>query len=53
MQDSVCHLAGIAIRLGRKLTWNPATEQLTGDAEANSHLAREQRKPFSYDGVVG
>ncbi len=46
---SVCHLAGIGIRLGRKLTWNPATEQFTGDAEANGHLAREQRKPFSYE----
>ncbi len=49
---SVCHLAGIAIRLGRKLTWNPATEQFTGDAEANGQLAREQRKPFSY-GLIG
>jgi len=48
---SVCHLAGIAIRLGRKLTWNPATEQFTGDAEANGHLTREQRKPFTYETI--
>ena len=46
---SLCHLAGIAIRLGRKLQWNPEREEFTGDAEANRHLAREQRKPFSWD----
>ena len=46
---SVCHLAGITIHLGPKLTWNPATEQFPGDAEANGHLAREQWKPFDYD----
>ena len=48
---SVCHLAGIAIRLGRKLTWNPATEQFADDREANTHLTREQRKPFTYEMV--
>ncbi|MEO7318481.1 MAG: hypothetical protein ABIZ56_05785 [Chthoniobacteraceae bacterium] len=46
---SVCHLAGIAIRLGRKLTWNPANEQLANDSEANARLTREQRKPFTYE----
>lgn len=46
---SVCHLGVIAIRLGRKLRWNPAKEQFVGDAEANHYVAREQRKPFTYD----
>jgi hypothetical protein len=46
---SVCHLGGIALRLGRKLTWDPAREEFTGDREANTHLAREQRKPWTYD----
>ena len=46
---SVCHLGVLAIRLGRKLKWNPETEQFPGDAEANGQLMREQRKPFSYD----
>ena len=48
---SVCHLGVISMRLGRKLKWDPAKEQFVGDAEANKFLAREQRKPFTYDMV--
>jgi predicted dehydrogenase len=49
---SVCHLGVIAIRTGRKLTWDPETEQFTGDsAYANEHLARTMRTPWSYDAV--
>ncbi len=43
---STCHLANIAIRLGRKLTWNAKTEQIEGDTEANGWLKREQRKGY-------
>ncbi len=46
---SLCHLGVTAIRLGRKLNWDPAKEQYVGDAEANRYLAREMRKPFAYD----
>lgn len=46
---SLCHLGVIAIRLGRKLAWNPAKEQFAGDAEANGYLARPMRKPYDYD----
>jgi predicted dehydrogenase len=46
---SVCHLGVIALRLGRKLKWNPIREQFIDDAEANSWLAREMRKPWTYD----
>lgn len=48
---SVCHLGVIALRTGRKLMWNPETEQFMGDADANSFVAREMRKPWSYDSV--
>jgi len=48
---SVCHLGVIAIRLGRKLTWDPAKEEFVGDAEANSCLVREMRKPWTYEMV--
>jgi len=42
---STCHLANIAIRLGReKLTWDPKTEQIVGDDEANAFLSRPQRE---------
>jgi hypothetical protein len=48
---SVCHLGVIAIRLGRKLRWNPSKESFVDDKEANSYLAREMRKPWSYESV--
>jgi hypothetical protein len=34
------------MRLGRALQWNPATEQIVGDSQANEQLSREQRKGF-------
>jgi len=43
---STCHLANIAIRLGRKIEWDPEREQIVGDKDANSWLAREQRKGY-------
>lgn len=45
---SLCHLGVIAIRLGRKLKWDPAKEQFIGDDEANKHLTRPMRKPYDY-----
>jgi len=45
---SLCHLGVIAIRLGRKLNWDPAKEQFVGDAEANTYLSRPMRKPYDY-----
>lgn len=49
----VGHLIIIAMHLGRKLQWDPAREVFTGDGakEANSHLAREMRKPYDYSYV--
>lgn len=43
---SSCHLANIAIRVGRKLTWDPANEKIVGDEEAAKFLSREQRKGY-------
>jgi predicted dehydrogenase len=45
---SICHLGVIALRLGRKLQWNPASEKFTGQGakEANRWLAREMRAPY-------
>ena len=45
---SLCHLGVIAIRLGRKLQWDPAREQFVGDDEANTYLSRPMRKPYDY-----
>ena len=46
---SLCHLGVIALRLGRKLTWDPKSENFVGDQEASGMLSREMRKPYSYD----
>ena len=43
---TTCHLANIAIRLGKPLKWNPETEQIEGDEQANSFCKREQRKGY-------
>jgi len=40
---SACHLTNISLRLGRKITFDPQTEQIVNDAEANGWLKREQR----------
>lgn len=41
-----CHLANIAIRLGRELEWDPTKREIIGDIQANSFLSRESRKGF-------
>jgi len=46
---SLCHLGTTAIRLGRKLNWDPADEQFVDDSEANTYLSRPMRKPYDYD----
>ena len=46
---TTCHLANIAIRLGRKITWDSVKEQIVGDPAANLWLAREQRKGYEID----
>lgn len=43
---TTCHLANIAIRLGRKLQWDPASEQIVNDPAAAQWQAREQRKGY-------
>jgi len=40
-----CAAAWIGMKLGRKLTWNAATEMFTNDNEANALRSRKARKP--------
>jgi predicted dehydrogenase len=47
---TTCHLANIAMRLGRKLTWDPAAERIVGDDEADAWQKRAQRKGFEVEG---
>lgn len=46
---TTCHLANIAIRLNRKLQWNPDSEQIVGDKVAAQWQAREQRKGYEIE----
>ncbi|MBA7656691.1 Inositol 2-dehydrogenase/D-chiro-inositol 3-dehydrogenase [subsurface metagenome] len=43
---TVCLLGEIAMRLGRKLKWDPEREQFTNDAEANRMVSRPMRSPW-------
>jgi predicted dehydrogenase len=43
LSTSLCHLGNIATRLRRSLTFNPQTEQIVDDHEANSLVRREYR----------
>jgi predicted dehydrogenase len=43
---TVCHLGNIAMRLKRKLRWDPVREQFAGDEEANRMLTRPMRAPW-------
>jgi hypothetical protein len=47
---STCHLAGIAARLNRKITWDPSSESVVGDPQAQNFVAREYRKGFEISG---
>jgi predicted dehydrogenase len=44
--STVCHLANIAIRLGRKLKWDPKAERFENDDSANAMLSRPMRSPW-------
>jgi len=44
--DTLCWLAQIAIKLKRKLRWNPDKEEFVNDAEANRMLDRPMRAPW-------
>ena len=44
--DTLCHLQQIAIKLGRKLRWDPVKESFMNDAQANAMLDRPMRAPW-------
>ena len=44
--DTLCQLTDIAMRLRRKLQWDPDKEQFVNDAEADRMLSRPMRDPW-------
>src|SRR5204862_4927329 len=43
---TVCHLGNIAIRSGRKITWDPQKEAIVGDPKAAAMLSKPYRSPW-------
>jgi predicted dehydrogenase len=43
---TVCHLGNIAVRLGRKIAWDPKTETTPDDKDAAAMLTKEYRSPW-------
>ncbi|HSL86799.1 MAG TPA: hypothetical protein VK861_07675, partial [Bacteroidales bacterium] len=46
---TICLITHIAMKLGRKLDWDPVKEVFINDEEANRWLSRPQRKPYGTD----
>jgi hypothetical protein len=43
---TIAHLSNIAIRLGRKITYDPVKEQIIGDEAANRFVYQPMRQPW-------
>ena len=46
ISDTLSHMGDIAIRMGRKVSWNPVSGEVSGDKEANRLYTRVMREPF-------
>lgn len=47
---STCLIHHIAMKLKRKIYWDPVKERFKNDDEANAMLSRSQRQPYTLDG---
>ncbi|HPD13932.1 MAG TPA: Gfo/Idh/MocA family oxidoreductase [Planctomycetota bacterium] len=45
--DLVSHVGDLAVRLGRKLRWDPVKEQFLDDPDANRLMRRPMREPWA------
>ena len=45
--DIISHLCDIAIRLKRKITWDPKTETIVNDPQATRMCSRPMRAPWT------
>ncbi len=44
---TICHLSGIAEKLGRPVRWDPNKEQIIGDPVASRMMSRPRRGPYT------
>jgi myo-inositol 2-dehydrogenase/D-chiro-inositol 1-dehydrogenase len=49
---SACEIGWIAMKLGRKLRWDPVKETFLNDDQANAMLSRPQRAPYGTSAVL-
>jgi predicted dehydrogenase len=48
---TIAHIGNIAMKLGRKLRWNPDAEDFVDDTEASALLTRPQRSPWTIENI--
>ena len=46
ISDSISHVGNMAVRTGRRITWDTELGEAIGDEEANSLFIREMREPY-------
>ena len=46
ISDSISHVGNMAVRTGRKITWDTESGKVIGDEEANNLFIREMREPY-------
>lgn len=53
--EMICQMGDIAVRMGRKLDWDPVKEEFVNDPIANRKLSRVMRSPWRLEipGAVG
>lgn len=49
--NTACRLGNIAYRVGRRLTWDAAKEEVAGDPEANKLVVGTYREPWAPKGI--
>ena len=50
--STIAHMGNIAMKLHRKLNWDPQKEEFISDDEANSMLTRPERAPWELKEIV-
>jgi hypothetical protein len=49
---SACEIGWIAMKLGRKLHWDPVREEFVNDPQANAMRSRPQRPPYGTEALL-
>lgn len=49
---TIAHMGVIAMKLKRKLQWDPAKEEFINDKEANAMRSREERDPWKLENLI-